>query len=373
VELPAPLPTAPIELTRVGKWLERRPELRLDGREPSSRAVMARLAAFWLPSATVLFIGSASSSVANRVEAIRTTVLGERRPHSAGHWLHVLTAMPTTRIWWSPTAAVEEYEDALLEAFAATVPAADRAGLHDATIVLPFANLRTPTGGRKMTGLTGSVTAAEPRLPSPEPRIVELPPGDADGLADIRPTRAAGGTTRRTPRQPRPRSARPDPAPTMTRAAPATTWLSADGQARLETELAELVGTRRPEVIARIKAAKELGDLRENADYTAAREEQSFLEGRIATIQTLLRDATLIQTSSDIGDRVTIGSTVTVDGPDGERIAMTIVGSAEADPAAGRISNASPVGRALLGHVVGDTVVVITPRGEASYQVVAID
>jgi transcription elongation factor GreA len=70
---------------------------------------------------------------------------------------------------------------------------------------------------------------------------------------------------------------------------------------------------------------------------------------------------------------VTIGSTVTVDGPDGERIAMTIVGSAEADPAAGRISNASPVGRALLGHVVGDTIVVITPRGEASYQVVAID
>jgi hypothetical protein len=93
VELPAPRPTAPIELTTVGKWLERVPDLRLDGVRPTSRTLAARLAAFWLPSARVLYVGSTDGSIGGRVEAIRATVLGDRRPHSGGHWLHVLTGL----------------------------------------------------------------------------------------------------------------------------------------------------------------------------------------------------------------------------------------------------------------------------------------
>ena len=135
-----------------------------------------------------------------------------------------------------------------------------------------------------------------------------------------------------------------------------------------------LTGVRRPEVIGRIQAAKELGDLKENADYTAAREEQSFLEGRIATIEATLREATVIGATDSGGPdgRASIGSTVTIEGDDGARSTFTIVGSTEADPAAGRISNVSPVGRALLGSQAGDEIAVATPRGEVRYRVVEV-
>ena len=129
---------------------------------------------------------------------------------------------------------------------------------------------------------------------------------------------------------------------------------------------------RRPEVIGRIKAAKELGDLKENADYAAAREEQSFLEGRIAAIEQTLREATVIEVADGASGRASIGSTVTIEDDDGIRTTFTIVGSTEADPAAGRISNVSPVGRALLGGRVGDDVVVATPRGEARYRIIEV-
>jgi transcription elongation factor GreA len=150
--------------------------------------------------------------------------------------------------------------------------------------------------------------------------------------------------------------------------------VSAGGLDRLRAEHAELTGVRRPEVIGRIKAAKELGDLKENADYTAAREEQSFLEGRIATIEATLREATVIETAAANGPegRATIGSTVTIEGDDGAPSTFTIVGSTEADPAAGRISNVSPVGRALLGARAGDEVAVATPRGEVRYRVIEV-
>ncbi len=126
VELPEPRATAPIELTRVGKWLERVPDLRLDGVHPTSRALAARIAAFWLPSARVLYVGSTDGSIGGRVEAIRNTALGDRRPHSGGHWLHLLTGLERTRIWWAPTDAAEEYEDAVLGAFAESIPVAER-------------------------------------------------------------------------------------------------------------------------------------------------------------------------------------------------------------------------------------------------------
>ncbi len=373
VELPAPRAHAPLELTRVGKWLERVPALLLDGQTPSSRALAARLEAFWIPSARVLYVGSTDGSIGGRVEAIRNTVLGERRPHPGGHWLHALTVLESTRIWWAPTDAVEEYEDAVLGAFAESVPAAERAALPDRAVVLPWANLRTATGERKATGLANSLQPGDPVRRTPERRIVELPPGSAEGAGGIPPTRAAGGTIRRAPRTP---SATPSPrtpaARSRTKPDPEPTWISADGLARLKVEHDELTTQRRPEVIGRIKAAKELGDLKENSDYTAAREEQSFLEGRIAQIEATLRTAQVIQTAEDQAGRVRLGATVTIEDDSGSRSTFQLVGSAEADPAKGRISNVSPVGRAILGHSAGETVEITAPRGAVMYRIVEV-
>jgi transcription elongation factor GreA len=372
LELPAPRAHAPLELTRVGKWLERVPELLLDGAHPSSRALAARLDAFWIPSARVVYVGSTDGSIGGRVEAIRNTVLGERRPHPGGHWLHALTGLETARVWWAPTDAVEEYEDAVLSAFAETVPADERAALPDRSVVLPWANLRTATGERKATGLANSLQPGDPVHRVPATRVVELPPGAAEGAGGIPPTRAAGGTVRRAPRAP---SAAPAPRPaarSSAKPAPEPTWISADGLARLRDEHAELTTGRRPEVIGRIKAAKELGDLKENSDYTAAREEQSFLEGRIAQIEATLRTAQVIETAEDEAGRVRLGTTVTIEDESGSRSTFQLVGSAEADPSNGRISNVSPVGRAILGRSAGETVEIAAPRGAVTYRIVEV-
>ena len=163
----APLAAAPIELTRVGKWIERVETLRLDGERPVSRALAARLGSFWLPSQTVLYIGASEASVARRVAAIARTELGDRRPASGAHWLKTLRSLDGVKVWWAPTAATEEYEDALLTAFAAGVPDAERAALPDPSVVLPWANLRRPTGERKPTGLTGSIIAEVVDAPLP--------------------------------------------------------------------------------------------------------------------------------------------------------------------------------------------------------------
>ena len=147
--------------------------------------------------------------------------------------------------------------------------------------------------------------------------------------------------------------------------------LTAAGADRMRAELAELTGTRRSEVIARIRTAKEFGDLKENADYTAAREEQSFLEGRIQSIEARLRDAVIASAPTQGSGGADFGSTVTVE-VDGSSVTYTLVGSAEADPSAGRLSVASPVGRALLGAGVGSTVTVETPRGAVDYTVISV-
>ena len=115
--------------------------------------------------------------------------------------------------------------------------------------------------------------------------------------------------------------------------------------ARLREEHIELTSKKRPEVIARIKSAKELGDLKENADYSSAREEQSFLEGRIKTIESLLRDATVIEApTSEAGGKVGLGSKVSIADPDtpDDITVYELVGPPEADPSAGRISNSQP-------------------------------
>jgi transcription elongation factor GreA len=147
--------------------------------------------------------------------------------------------------------------------------------------------------------------------------------------------------------------------------------LTAEGAARLRAELRELVEVRRPQVVARIRSAKELGDLKENADYHAAREEQSFLEGRIQALEGQLRSAVIAE-ASVAGDAAHLGSTITVE-IDGSAVTYQLVGSAESDPAAARISVMSPVGRALVGARPGMDVAVETPRGPVSYRVLAVD
>ena len=138
----------------------------------------------------------------------------------------------------------------------------------------------------------------------------------------------------------------------------------------LKSELDELRATARPAIIARVKAARELGDLRENAEYEYARKEQSFLEGRIQTIERMVRTAVVIREPA-AADVVRLGSSVDVE-VDGERYTYVIVGSTEANPAGGRLSNVSPVGRALLGRRVGDEVLVELPSGAVSYRIRAI-
>jgi transcription elongation factor GreA len=147
--------------------------------------------------------------------------------------------------------------------------------------------------------------------------------------------------------------------------------LTPDGAVRLQAELDGLINERRPEVIAWIRSAKELGDLKENSDYHAARAEQSFLEGRIQAIEARLRTAVIVEAPA-AGARIGLGSVVRIE-TDGETIDYTIVGSSESDVVAGRISSSSPVGRALLGRSEGDEVVIKTPAGDRHYLIVAVN
>jgi len=148
------------------------------------------------------------------------------------------------------------------------------------------------------------------------------------------------------------------------------TYLSREGLEELKSELEEMTNVRRTEVAARIHDAKEHGDLSENAEYEDAKNEQAFVEGRIQTLQALIKNATIIDQHHSV-EHVQIGATVTVTGEEGEE-SFTIVGSTEAKPAAGRISNESPVGRALLGRRKGDKVVVHVPAGDFTYTVMKI-
>jgi len=147
-------------------------------------------------------------------------------------------------------------------------------------------------------------------------------------------------------------------------------YLSREGLDKLRAELDEMVTMRRPEIAARIHDAKEHGDLQENAEYEDAKNEQAFVEGRILALETLIKNAILID-ENHATDHVAIGSTVLVESQEGKE-SFTIVGSAEADPRDGRISNESPVGRALLGHRKGDKVVVRVPAGDFTYRIVGI-
>jgi transcription elongation factor GreA len=147
-------------------------------------------------------------------------------------------------------------------------------------------------------------------------------------------------------------------------------YLSREGLEAARRELEEMTNVRRAEVAARIHDAKEHGDLTENAEYEDAKNEQAFVEGRIQTLEALIKNATIIDDNHST-DHVQIGSTVAVESPDGAET-FTIVGSAEARPTEGRISNESPVGRALLGKRKGEKVVVRVPAGDFTYKIVKI-
>jgi transcription elongation factor GreA len=146
-------------------------------------------------------------------------------------------------------------------------------------------------------------------------------------------------------------------------------YLTAEGLTKLKAELSHLVTAERPRVAARIHDAKQDGDISENAEYEDAKQEQSFLEGRIATLEAQLKNAEVIAANN--GDMVGIGSRVVIKGDEGDET-FTIVGSAEASPREGRISNESPVGAALMNKKKGDKVTVQTPAGSAAYTVVSI-
>lgn len=149
-------------------------------------------------------------------------------------------------------------------------------------------------------------------------------------------------------------------------------YLTPEGEKQLREELDELVNVKRPALAERLRKAIEQGDLSENANYKAAKEEQSFLEGRIREIETMLRNAVIIEENGD-SDEVTIGSRVTVAEKGTQDPEMfRIVGTAEADPVNGKVSHESPMGKALLGHQVGDVVTVEAPGGDIEFEIIGI-
>ena len=144
--------------------------------------------------------------------------------------------------------------------------------------------------------------------------------------------------------------------------------ITESGQRELERELEELK-SRRGEIADKIAAARDFGDLSENAEYDAAREAQGLLETRITEIETILQNASIIQTGNS--STVMLGSTVELEA-NGKAVVYTVVGPVEADPLEGKVSNESPIGQALMGKAVGDTVTISTPKGELAYTVVAL-
>ena len=149
------------------------------------------------------------------------------------------------------------------------------------------------------------------------------------------------------------------------------TYLTTEGAAKLRAELSELTGPRRLELAQRLRAAIQMGDLSENADYHKAKEDQAFLEGRIQEIEAVLRTAVIVEkTNSDV---VTVGSTVTVQEEGLAPETYDLVGVKEADPRNGKISNESPIGSALMDHKVGDVVEAETPGGKIRFKILKIE
>ncbi|PQD96423.1 transcription elongation factor GreA [Pradoshia eiseniae] len=149
--------------------------------------------------------------------------------------------------------------------------------------------------------------------------------------------------------------------------------MTKEGKEKLEKELELLKTVKRKEVVERIKIARSFGDLSENSEYDSAKEEQAFVEGRITTIENMIRNAQIIDSDAAQDGVVTLGKSVTFkELPDGEEETYTIVGSAEADPFEYKISNDSPIARSLMGKKPGDEVTVATPGGDMEVVIVSV-
>ena len=149
--------------------------------------------------------------------------------------------------------------------------------------------------------------------------------------------------------------------------------ITAEGLEALHAELAELEGPRRIEMAERIRVARELGDLKENADYHTAKDDQSLMETRIKRLQSRLRMAVVVEASEGSDDAFAFGRTAEVeDQSKGEAVTWTLVGSTEANLAEGKLSAESPIGQALMDAEVGATVEVQTPRGSKSFKVLKL-
>jgi transcription elongation factor GreA len=149
--------------------------------------------------------------------------------------------------------------------------------------------------------------------------------------------------------------------------------LTPEGYEKLKTEVEYLSNEKRRDVAERIKVAREFGDIMENAEYDDAKNEQAMLEHRIATLEERLRDARVIDTSEVSADAVSVGTRVRLrDLEAGQTVEYQIVGSAEANPAEKKLSNESPVGRAIMGRKKGETVEVAAPRGKLKFKIMEI-
>lgn len=148
-------------------------------------------------------------------------------------------------------------------------------------------------------------------------------------------------------------------------------YLTKEGMEKLRNEMEERINVLRPEITKRIKEAKELGDLSENAEFDAAKEAQSFNEGRIEELKRLI-DSAVIFSDKNHGSQIDLGSTVNVESKGNGIRTFIIVGAAESDPGKGYISNESPLGQAFIGHKKGDTLEITTPKGVVEYRILEV-
>ncbi len=154
----------------------------------------------------------------------------------------------------------------------------------------------------------------------------------------------------------------------------AGSFLTPEGAEKVKTEIEHLKTVKRAELAVRLREAKLMGDLSENADWIMAKEDQAFLEGRILELEAVLRNSTVVAAADGLQrDTVAVGCTVTVREPGEPNEVFILVGAKEADPRAGKVSNESPIGKALLGRRVGDRVKADTPGGALNFEIVMIE
>jgi len=149
-------------------------------------------------------------------------------------------------------------------------------------------------------------------------------------------------------------------------------YLTKEKLEQIKKELDELIKVKRPDIIAKIKDARSLGDLSENAEYHSAREEQGFIEGKIEELSYMVKNAKIVEESCNTQGKVDVGCKVSCSIEGDGKVEFMIVGSAESDPSKGRISNESPIGKALMGKKVGDIVEVAIPAGTAKYKIMKV-